>query len=70
MLPSMISDWREELQAPDLPVFVVELSGFCNEYDTHTFLTHCDQKRSHLTTVRIPHPFSCSEAERAVSSCG
>lgn len=47
-LPSMLRDWRQQLQQADLPVFVVELSGYCNEYDTHTFLSHCDQHRSHL----------------------
>ena len=30
-----------QLGAADLPFLVAELSGYCNEYDTHTFLTHC-----------------------------
>ena len=48
-LPAMLSDWRRVLSAPTLPVLVVELSAYCNEYDTHTFLTHCDQRTSHLS---------------------
>ena len=38
-----------QLELATLPVFVVELSAFCNEYDDHTFLTHCDQAKSRLT---------------------
>jgi hypothetical protein len=50
-LPAMLRDWRKQLHMEGLPVLVIELSGFCNEFDTHTFLTHCDQHRSHLTAT-------------------
>ena len=56
----MIQDWRKQLAAPTLPFMVVELSGFCNEFDTHTFLTHCDAHTSalkarnwHLPSIRL-----------------
>lgn len=55
-LPIMLKDWRKQLKLPELPVLVVELSAFCNEYDDHTFLTHCDQKKSRLSTPNTHLP--------------
>ena len=45
-----------QLGAADLPFLVAELSGFCNEYDTHTFLTHCKFSTSTASINRHPPP--------------
>ena len=44
----MLTDWRKQLGLPQLPVMAVELSAYCNEHDSSTYLTWCDQTKSAL----------------------
>jgi len=49
-LPTMINAWRDAL-GQALPFLVVELPAYCNEMDSLTFKTWCDQNTSRLSTV-------------------
>lgn len=49
-LPAMINAWRDALRQM-LPFLVVELPAYCNEMDSRTFKTWCDQNTSQLKAV-------------------
>ena len=76
-LPLMLKDWRKQLELPEMPVLVVELSAFCNEYDDHTFLTHCDQRttrlaepNTHLPALRLAQSSAQQQLDNVLTISG
>mmetsp|Transcript_129956 Transcript_129956/g.259243 ORF Transcript_129956/g.259243 Transcript_129956/m.259243 type:complete len:358 (+) Transcript_129956:1-1074(+) len=54
-LPTMINSWREAI-GQTLPFLIVELPAYCNEMDSRTFKTWCDQTTSRLNAVDFNLP--------------
>ena len=50
-LPAMLKGWRETLRLPSVPIIAVELAGYCNEDDSQTYHTWCDETHSKLNTT-------------------
>eukprot|EP00039_Didymoeca_costata_P006674 m.92287 g.92287 ORF g.92287 m.92287 type:complete len:539 (-) comp13344_c0_seq1:90-1706(-) len=50
-LPKLLASWRQKFNNDNLPMFVVELAAYCNEHDSKTYLTWCDQNHSDISSV-------------------
>ena len=47
----MLKGWRKALRLPTVPIIAVELAGYCNEDDSRTYHTWCDETHSKLHTA-------------------
>ena len=63
-------EWRATLKQPELPFLLVELAAYCNEHDSRTDRSWCDQNTSAINTTDYDLPEMRIAQGRAAKGMG